>query len=566
LKDAPQQHAGSGLVKAWRKEIFDFLTILEGDKITMRIQHNITALNAYRNYNNNVSKVGKNLEKLSSGYRINRAGDDAAGLAVSQKMRLQIAGLEQAQKNAKSGISMVQTAEGALTEVHDMLERMYTLAEQSANGTFDGETDRAQLQKELESLQNEITRIGKTANFNGIGIFQQYESSAAAGADTYYEATGTVNGAAVAATEVPAANAAPAAKAKYVFDFTGKTALQNGEAVTVAGVTINAKSTGGGAGAGDINVSNDDDLSKQLTSLATLLGNDAGLKDKYTVSKVGDTIVLEAKTEGADADAATTGDDAIWNSNNVTLDATKSVTGADATNATPKHNSYDLQNMQDGESITVNGKTFTKAAADDADKGEFKDFAGLKAAAAKANIEVGGTEAAATFKAKPADDDGEKKASDIWFAIGAEPTASNKLTLGAMNLALDNIGVTPNTEAAAAAGEVTSIVAPITGNISGINIADQQSAWDALSAIKNATNAVSDMRGSLGAVQNRLDHTINNLSVMQENMTDAESVIRDTDIAEEMMAYTKNNILVQSAQAMLAQANQLPQGVLQLLG
>ena len=136
----------------------------------MRIQHNIAAMNSYRNYSNNVSAVNKNLEKLSSGYKINRAGDDAAGLAISEKMRAQISGLEAASKNAKDGTSLVKTAEGALTEVHDMLNRMVTLAQQSANGTYDNETDRAQLQKELNQLRTEIDRIADSSNFNGINL------------------------------------------------------------------------------------------------------------------------------------------------------------------------------------------------------------------------------------------------------------------------------------------------------------------------------------------------------------------------------------------------------------
>ena len=136
----------------------------------MRIQHNIMAMNAYRNYTNNTSALSKNLEKLSSGYKINRAGDDAAGLAISEKMRAQITGLDKAQDNAKDGISLVQTAEGALTEVHDMLNRMYELAEQSANGTFEDETDRVQLQKEVTQLKDEINRIADSANFNGINL------------------------------------------------------------------------------------------------------------------------------------------------------------------------------------------------------------------------------------------------------------------------------------------------------------------------------------------------------------------------------------------------------------
>ena len=136
----------------------------------MRIQHNIMAMSAYRNYTNNVSAMKKNLEKLSSGYKINRAGDDAAGLAISEKMRAQITGLETAQKNAKDGISLVQTAEGALQEVHDMLNRMVELATQSANGTYEGATDRKQLQKEVDQLKEEIDRISKSANFNGIKL------------------------------------------------------------------------------------------------------------------------------------------------------------------------------------------------------------------------------------------------------------------------------------------------------------------------------------------------------------------------------------------------------------
>ena len=149
----------------------------------MRVQHNIMAMAAYRNYTNNVSAMKKNLEKLSSGYKINRAGDDAAGLAISEKMRAQITGLETASKNAKDGISLVQTAEGALTEVHDMLNRMVELASQSANGTYSNDTDRVQLQKELDQLRAEIDRIADSANFNGI---QLLDGNMDAGGDTVY--------------------------------------------------------------------------------------------------------------------------------------------------------------------------------------------------------------------------------------------------------------------------------------------------------------------------------------------------------------------------------------------
>lgn len=268
----------------------------------MRIQHNIAALNSYRQLGGNNSAVSKNLEKLSSGYRINRAADDAAGLAISEKMRGQIVGLQTAQKNANDGISLVQTAEGALTEVHDMLKRMKELATQAANGIYTDD-DREKLQDEVKELTAEINRIAKNTDFNG-------------------------------------------------------QKLLNG------------------------------DLDTQL--------------------QIGDTA---AQTIAIKVDEATA----------------------------------------------------------------------------------------------------------------------------------DEIGV---------------------GNI---NIGTRTGATGAITAISAAVDNVSTIRSKLGAIQNRLEHTINNLGVTTENMQAAESRIRDTDMAEEMMAYTKNNILVQAAQAMLAQANTVPQGVLQLL-
>jgi flagellin len=281
----------------------------------MRIQHNIMSMNAYRNYNTNTKALSKNLEKLSSGYKINRAGDDAAGLAISEKMRAQISGLKQASNNVKDGISLVQTAEGALQEVQDMMNRMVTLAEESANGTYDDNVDRAALQDEVNSLNTEIQRIASSANFNGKFLFSSQS------------------------------------------DITGM------------------------------------------------------------ILQIGDTA--------------------------------------------------DSYNQLD------------------------------------------------------------------------------------MNAALSG---------------ATVQFASILGSIS---VSSVSAAVAALSTLKTgsqgAINQISSLRGKLGAVQNRLEHTANNLSVMTENIQDAESTIRDTDIADEMTSYTKNNILIQSAQAMLAQANSVPQGVLQLL-
>ncbi len=286
----------------------------------MRIQHNITALNSHRNLSNNNSALTKNLEKLSSGYRINRAGDDAAGLAISEKMRAQITGLQTAQKNSEDGVSLVQTAEGALTEVHSMLNRMVELATQSANGTYSS-ANRAEMQKEVVALRNEIDRISNTANFNGTTLFSKF-SAASKGV-----------------------------------------------------VAIHASETA---------------------------------------------------------------------------------------------------NTADQIKITLSAMSSSKMSA----------------------------------------------------KIGTQQQ---------------------------------------TVTLTKVDISDSASALKAITMAKMAIDIVSSMRSDFGALQNRLEHTINNLGVQTENLSAAESRIRDVDMAKEMMTYTKNNILVQASQAMLAQANQVPQGVLQLL-
>jgi len=392
----------------------------------MRVQHNITSMNAYRNYNNNTKQINRNIEKLSSGYKINRAGDDAAGLAISEKMRAQITGLEVAQKNAKDGISLVQTAEGALTEVHSMLNRMFELTEQSANGTYADKTvdpingiDRDQLQKEVVALRTEINRIRDSSNFNGQKLFD-----------------GTLDGANI-----------------------------KKDTVGIDSVTGNVSATGAAK----------NDLAKalagsELTINITLDDTGADSGSTATLSKAGD-YKLDSET--------------------FTISAN---------NGTVKFN------IQDKDSNTVANYTVNLK---DAKNGEIK-------------IELG-------------------TGNNMKLQIGDTADAYNQMDV--------NIG---------------DIKAEVLG-IDGVDISSVSGAQTAMKSIKDAINIVSDIRGGLGAVQNRLEHTINNLSVMQENMQDAESTIRDTDVAAEMMKYTKNSILVQSAQAMLAQANQQPQGVLQLL-
>ena len=415
------------------------------ETIEMRIQHNIMAMNAYRNYANNTSALSKNLEKLSSGYKINRAGDDAAGLAISEKMRAQITGLDKAQDNAKDGISLVQTAEGALTEVHDMLNRMYELAEQSANGTFEDGTDRKQLQKEVDQLKSEINRIADSANFNGIKLL-----------DGSMSANGTT--------------------------------------------TIKGAATSQAAGV-DVNIMAD--------SVFDASGSRSELKFSFAV-------VSSASKAGAVVDK----------DGNVTISVAKASAGQ------ASYSAADIQALLS--KVTAND---SKVNADmvNAAKNATVTGAGIQDA-------TGAKAGKWTTLAKTGNGAGRPNAGKpLTLQIGDTSDSFNQLKVGIKDCHVDALGLTD------------------------MKIGDQDSAAKALDKIKSAINYVSDVRGTLGATQNRLDHTINNLSVMQENIQDAESTIRDTDVADEMMAYTKNNILIQSAQAMLAQANQVPQGVLQLL-
>ena len=412
----------------------------------MRIQHNIMAMNAYRNYTGNTSALSKNLEKLSSGYKINRAGDDAAGLAISEKMRAQITGLDVAQKNAKDGISLVQTAEGALTEVHDMLNRMVELADQSANGTYDG-TDRTQLQKEVSQLKSEIDRIADSSNFNGIKLLNGDMSGATA---TFEQASGT-----------------DVAKFKLTITATGKDLA--GGSIQIGNKTIQVKSAAEFAG------------SSAVTSSKAKLDTATG------ILYVGASAAASAV---ASAIASVVSGAFVF----------KDANGKDIAMAS---------------SVTVSDATLTFAAAGSAG-GKLVAITSIP-----------------TFNVN----------SGLQLQIGDTSASYNQMKVGINDIHTDKLFLTD----------------------ANVNISTQEGAAKAVDYIRNAINMVSDVRGTLGATQNRLDHTINNLSVMEENIQDAESTIRDTDVADEMMAYTKNNILIQSAQAMLAQANQVPQGVLQLL-
>ena len=489
----------------------------------MRIQHNIAALNSYRNLTGNNNAVAKNLEKLSSGYRINRAGDDAAGLAISEKMRAQITGLNTAQKNAQDGVSLVQTAEGALTEVQSMLNRMVELADQSANGTYDNEVDRANLQKEIASLKDEIDRIADSTNFNGINLLDG--SLSAAKLD--------VKSASIAGNPItPTVNAATGTTSTFV--------VKAGAAGTKQTLTVEYADESGTLHEVEVEYTSDTDAGKndaailgalQKSELASVFDIKSDTKGNFTLtSKVGGengAKLTGISTTDTTPDAVKAG--AVTKGKNETVTLTN---GA--------------QNIAAGDTIVLNGKTY-----------EFVANTGSKPKTEGATAIVVGVDDDATIaNLNTALENAGVKATKAGANLVLSATkdgAALTLQIGDTSEDFNQMNVSVGDMHTAALG------------IADIDISTQAGAKAAVDKIKSAINSVSSTRGDLGAIQNRLEHTINNLSVTAENMTAAESRIRDVDMANEMMAYTKNNILVQSSQAMLAQANQLPQGVLQLL-
>ena len=499
----------------------------------MRIQHNIAALNSYRQLGSNNTSVSKNLEKLSSGYRINRAGDDAAGLAISEKMRAQITGLETASKNANDGISLVQTAEGALTEVHSMLNRMVELADQSANGTQQDAVDRENLQKEVNSLKSEIDRISEGTNFNGINLL---DGSLATKEGATKVSTITNNG-------VPADLTASGGAA-----FSQKITVLANTAGTEQTVSLKYLDKDGNVKNADIKFTAGADADANAGLAATELQKVFG--DDYTVAASGADVTITAKENGAnqtqiitakqaDGTAAAAGltigaltegkDDAF------TIDG--DTVAADVT----KNNFLNIDGTK--YQILTKGKTVesgAKALYIDQSTGALNADSATQIAAQLKEYGVNASSNGTDITVAKADANSVAKGG-LTLQIGDTADNFNQMKVSISSMNTKNLG------------------------IAGVDISTQQGAKDAVSLIKSAINSVSSTRGDLGALQNRLEHTINNLGVTTENMTAAESRIRDVDMAKEMMNYTKNNILVQASQSMLAQANQTPQGVLQLL-
>jgi len=570
----------------------------------MRVQHNIASMNSYRNFSTNNSKLTKNLEKLSTGYKINRAGDDAAGLAISEKMRAQITGLEGATRNAKDGISLIQTAEGALTEVHDMLNRMVTLAEQSANGTYDDKVDRNQLQKEVTALKSEIDRVAESTNYNGIKLIDgSLSGSAGLKGNVNTQDTKAVAAVATSGAFSNASNVKEDDRIEYSISWTGADGTRNNKTVSF---TVNSSrdyitSTDGT----NYKLAAKSTVDKTALSKAVLseLQKDEKLNAAFTMEVKSNGIKFTSKVSGLNgavldsADAkkvnAVTGARSQIGVKSITRDqqaenlkqkidltnlkvlGKKNLIATGDVELAVKNNTFEI----DGKKFVLVGKSEDY---DDLKKmiGNDIDIIQLKSGAAKSTFDTTG----ANFV--NSSNDTKKIAAELTRMTGRKFTAASKSQTPASgdtasykknDLLLEDSKLSKSgKELKLQVGDTSDdynrvgvSIGDMHVNALGlekVDISSQDGAAEAVSVIKSAVNQVSDTRGGLGALQNRLDHTINNLGVMRENIQNAESLIRDTDIADEMTSYTKNNILNQAAQAMLAQANQLPQGVLQLLG
>ena len=460
----------------------------------MVVQHNMQAANANRMLNVTTSAQSKSTEKLSSGYRINRAADDAAGLTISEKMRKQIKGLDRASTNAEDGVSAVQTAEGALTEVHSMLQRMNELATQSANGT-NSNTDRKAIQDEIDQLTTEIDRVSETTKFN----------------ETYLlKGDGAEKAHNVNAHDAGLDGVTLTDKGDTV-DVTLKT-LNAGDKISIAGKNYSIGSTA-------------DEAKKLLGTTydgsvkATINGTE------YTLVADGAENKLANKLNKASIEALVVGG------------ATVEVGGKKAFVITDKAPNEDGIDDNDSTVITA-GKAYQLQTAEIVKASSIGTDTAAEVNGTNKNDNY--TTAAATFTLKKGTVS-YKDSLSFNLHVGADADMTNKITVNIDSMNSAGLGV------------------------KGIKADTEQDATYAIDAIADAISTVSSQRSALGAVQNRLEHTINNLDNVVENTTSAESRIRDTDMAEEMVNYSKNNILAQAGQSMLAQANQSNQGVLSLL-
>ncbi|MEA1961903.1 MAG: flagellin [Bacillota bacterium] len=678
----------------------------------MIINHNIASLNTYRQLSSNNAMGSKSLEKLSSGLRINRAGDDAAGLAISEKMRGQIRGLDQAARNAQDGISMIQTAEGALNETHSILQRMRELAVQSSNST-NNDNDRSEIQNEINQLTSEINRIGNTTEFNTQKLLKGSTAEGVLGSVSVGNNSAAAGTAVVENFSADASSVAAAAEtwtatiAESLADGDEATLTFNGATITItandgAGTSANA-ATSSTAGTVDYDVTNDatgDLVGAVVTAFENVRDYDDGdTTDNelagFTFSNTGADLEITDSASNGDSNNAL--ELTMTTTGTFTTDGDAAAVAATGTGVDEVVGEYSIDittNFAVGDKIDIDGTEFTAVAAD-ATAGANEFNVGSDATATAANLvtsyntasPAGNTTGALTASSSGAtftvtEQSGAAGGSDLsageftvtqstealgeyTFDLTSNVGSGETVTIGSVDLvegtdfdAGDDTGATVTAIAAALDTDgtyTTSVsgssltITEVTGSgtdltsddvsvaaaggdgffsnlqigantaqsftvsindmrsdaldvssadnteaktvtVSGssydvawtsavgvtdgtnsteteyaLDVSTHDNATAAIGVLDEAINSVSSERSKLGAYQNRLEHTINNLSAASENLTAAESRVRDVDMAKEMMAFTKNNILSQAATAMLAQANQAPQGVLQLL-
>ena len=486
--------------------------------MSMVVQHNMQAANANRMLGITSGAQAKSTEKLSSGYKINRAADDAAGLTISEKMRKQIRGLDKASSNAQDGVSSVQTAEGALTEVHSMLQRMNELAVQAANGTNSKDTDRKAIQDEIDQLNTEIDRVAETTKFNEIYLLK--------GDDGTKQINLNAHDAGLKGSLTDKGDGT----ATFVMD-----ELKAGDAVSIGGKNYTIAAT---------KTDTDDLITKASAKNTDIVIN--GKTYKYQAAKgAGDDSSAAAAKAGyyeeGVAWTAGAGKDAAGLQTLAAAGATVEAAGKKLTSLSTAEATAGVS--ASNQSVITDKMAYVKAQTELLSANQIGDTVG-NAAVYKAGTTAAATLADATNKFDIKVGKAEV-ANTLSFSlhVGADADMTNKISV-----------------------DIDTMNSTFLG-IKGLNVTDKNgtAATYAIDAISDAISKVSSQRSALGAVQNRLEHTIDNLDNISENTSSAESRIRDTDMAKEMVNYSKNNILAQAGQSMLAQANQSNQGVLSLL-
>jgi len=583
----------------------------------MRITHNVAAMNTHRQMGISEADGSKSMEKLSSGYRINRAGDDAAGLAISEKMRAQIRGLNMASKNSSDTISMIQTAEGALGETHSILQRMRELAVQSANDT-NTDSDRTELQNEVKLLIAEVDRIGNTTEFNTKKLL---EGSAKGVADEIKGTSRINNNSSLVLDALKMKNMSESisndkswafdgaymlVKTNQTFDDNSKPMYRAEDYMMVGPngaqykfVTLNTSTAATAdelkAGtiitAGNYKVTTDDDaitteginitlgnVGNSVTQdQVTTLAAGSVLAKGSTVDLLEDGATLKIEVSGKEIKIDWDGDSEVFKVNDELVATSKSVTLEDGTTLVNKGggkfevkegriklaealvsetnaDAYVLKQdsiLAEGSDIAADDETVFKMGTVISAADAF--VSGSVVFASGKNLQF----SANTKNALAADYDKAAVGDSVTYIFSEYQAPSSQLNDSIMS----QIGANSGQTAFVSMGDMRAKAL----GIADVNVGSKWGAATAIETVNNALQKVSHQRSSLGAIQNRLEHTIKNLDTAAENLQAAESRIRDVDMAKEIMEFTKNNILQQASQAMLAQANSQPQSVIQLL-